>query len=66
MSSGLVHNPLGWVMIGSGREELVALARRHGLLLIEDAPNAFLAKNLPPPLAALVRKLEFIGWESGY
>lgn len=48
-----VHNPLGWVMSGSRREELVAIARRHGLLLIEDAPYAFLAENPPPPLAAL-------------
>lgn len=48
-----VHNPLGWVMSGSRREALVAIARRHGLLLIEDAPYAFLAENPPPPLAAL-------------
>lgn len=48
-----VHNPLGWVMSASRRQALVAIARRHGLLLIEDAPYAFLAENSPPPLAAL-------------
>jgi DNA-binding transcriptional MocR family regulator len=31
----------------------VAIARRHGLLIIEDAAYAFLAADAPPPLAAL-------------
>jgi DNA-binding transcriptional MocR family regulator len=31
----------------------VAVARRHGLLVIEDAAYAFLAGDPPPPLAAL-------------
>lgn len=48
-----LHNPLGWVMSASRRRELVALARRHGLLLIEDAAYAFLASDPPAPLAAL-------------
>ncbi|MBP0588578.1 PLP-dependent aminotransferase family protein [Paraburkholderia sp. LEh10] len=48
-----LHNPLGWVMSATRRRELVALARRHGLILIEDAAYAFLAKGAPPPLAAL-------------
>lgn len=48
-----LHNPLGWVMGASRRRQLVALARRHGLLLIEDAAYAFLADDPPPPLAAL-------------
>ena len=48
-----LHNPLGWVMGASRRRELVALARRHGLLIIEDAAYAFLAADPPPPLAAL-------------
>lgn len=52
-----VHNPLGWVMSLQRRRELVALARRHGLLLIEDAPYAFLEANAPPPLAALAPEL---------
>jgi DNA-binding transcriptional MocR family regulator len=47
-----LHNPLGWVMGASRRRELVAIARRHGLLIIEDAAYAFLAADPPPPLAA--------------
>ncbi|NML45407.1 PLP-dependent aminotransferase family protein [Ramlibacter sp. G-1-2-2] len=48
-----LHNPLGWVMGASRRRELVALARRHDLALLEDAAYAFLAKDAPAPLAAL-------------
>jgi DNA-binding transcriptional MocR family regulator len=48
-----LHNPLGWVMSASRRRQLVSIARRHGLLIIEDAAYAFLAKNPPEPLAAL-------------
>jgi len=48
-----LHNPLGWVMSATRRRELVAIARRHGLILIEDAAYAFLAERAPPPLAAL-------------
>ncbi|MBB2483813.1 PLP-dependent aminotransferase family protein [Mitsuaria sp. WAJ17] len=48
-----MHNPLGWVMSLTRRRELVALARREGLLLIEDGAYAYLAGESPPPLAAL-------------
>ncbi|QET05218.1 PLP-dependent aminotransferase family protein [Cupriavidus pauculus] len=48
-----LHNPLGWVMGAQRRRELVALARRHGLTLIEDGAYAFLEERAPPPLAAL-------------
>jgi DNA-binding transcriptional MocR family regulator len=48
-----LHNPLGWVMGASRRRQLVAIARRHGLLIIEDAAYAFLAPDPPAPLAAL-------------
>jgi DNA-binding transcriptional MocR family regulator len=48
-----LHNPLGWVMSATRRRELVAIARRHGLILIEDAAYAFLAQAAPPPLASL-------------
>ena len=48
-----LHNPLGWVMSASRRRELVAIARQHGLILIEDAAYAFLAADAPPPLASL-------------
>ena len=48
-----LHNPLGWVMGASRRRQLVAIARRHGLLIIEDAAYAFLEANPPAPLAAM-------------
>lgn len=46
-----LHNPLGWVMSATRRRQLATLARRHGLLVIEDAAYAFLAPEAPPPLA---------------
>jgi DNA-binding transcriptional MocR family regulator len=48
-----LHNPLGWVMSASRRRQLVSIARRHGLLIIEDAAYAFLAEGPPDPLMAL-------------
>ncbi len=52
-----LHNPLGWVMSHEWRQALVLLARRHGILLIEDASYAFLEKHAPPPLASLAPEL---------
>ncbi|MBK5517141.1 PLP-dependent aminotransferase family protein [Pseudomonas sp. TH10] len=48
-----LHNPLGWVMPIEQREQLVAIARRHELTIIEDAAYAFLVENPPPPLFTL-------------
>lgn len=48
-----LHNPLGSVMNAQQRQRLVSIARRHGLVLIEDAAYAFLAEEPPAPLAAL-------------
>ena len=52
-----LHNPLGWVMGLQRRRELVALARRQEILLIEDGAYAYLADNAAPPLAALAPEL---------
>ncbi|MGF6261048.1 DNA-binding transcriptional MocR family regulator [Paraburkholderia youngii] len=52
-----LHNPLGWVMSATRRRELVAIAQRHGLLVVEDAAYAFLVENAPPPLASLAPEL---------
>jgi DNA-binding transcriptional MocR family regulator len=48
-----LHNPLGTVLSRTARKRLVATARRHGLLIIEDAAYAYLVEDAPPPLAAL-------------
>lgn len=48
-----LHNPLGWVLSEPQRHRLVALAREHGLLIIEDAAYAYLADQPPLPLATL-------------
>ncbi|MCV2352617.1 PLP-dependent aminotransferase family protein [Paucibacter sp. B2R-40] len=52
-----LHNPLGWVMSSSRRQDLVVVARRHGLLIIEDAAYAFLIEDAPAPLAALAPEI---------
>lgn len=52
-----LHNPMGWVLDLGWRQRLVALARRHDLLMIEDAAYAFLAEDPPPPLASLAPEL---------
>jgi DNA-binding transcriptional MocR family regulator len=48
-----LHNPLGWVMDAPARARLAEIARRHRLLIIEDASYAYLARDAPPPVAAL-------------
>ncbi|VWC76392.1 GntR family transcriptional regulator [Burkholderia lata] len=48
-----LHNPLGWVISAQRRHGLVAIARKHDLLVIEDAAYAYLAEDPPAPLAAL-------------
>ncbi|ANH97822.1 GntR family transcriptional regulator [Pseudomonas koreensis] len=48
-----LHNPLGWVTPLEQREQLVALARRHDLIIIEDAAYAFLVENPPRTLVDL-------------
>jgi DNA-binding transcriptional MocR family regulator len=48
-----LHNPLGWVMSASRRRQIVAVARRHGLVVIEDGAYAFLDRDPPAPLSAL-------------
>ncbi|CAN7292943.1 PLP-dependent aminotransferase family protein [Acidovorax sp. LjRoot129] len=46
-----LHNPLGWVSSAQWRQGLAAIVRQHGLVAIEDAAYAFLAKDAPSPLA---------------
>jgi DNA-binding transcriptional MocR family regulator len=48
-----VHNPLGWVVDETHRRRLVQTARRHDLLLVEDASYAYLDESGRTPLVAL-------------
>jgi DNA-binding transcriptional MocR family regulator len=48
-----LQNPLGWVMDAPARARLVEIARRFGLLIVEDASYAYLVENPPPPIATL-------------
>lgn len=48
-----LHNPMGWVTGLKQRQQLIAIARKHDLLIIEDAAYAFLAQQPPAPLAML-------------
>ena len=52
-----LHNPLGWVMSLQRRLDLVELARRCGLIILEDGAYAYLAERAAPPLAALAPEL---------
>lgn len=45
-----VHNPLGFVLDDESRERVAALARRHDILIVEDATYAFLDPAAPPPV----------------
>lgn len=48
-----LHNPMGWVLSHSERESLVAVARKHDLIIIEDGAYAFLHEGAPAPIVSL-------------
>lgn len=48
-----MHNPLSRVLSRAARDRLVAIARRHELLIIEDGSYAYLVEDAPPPLMKL-------------
>ncbi|MCY4050618.1 MAG: PLP-dependent aminotransferase family protein [Gammaproteobacteria bacterium] len=48
-----VHNPLGSVMGEALRRSIVEVARRHGLLIIEDGAYDFLETSPPPSFVQL-------------
>lgn len=52
-----MHNPLGWVARTAARGRMIEIARRNGLLIIEDASYAYLVEKPPPPLAALAPEI---------
>lgn len=49
----VAHMPLGWVMPEQRCREIVALARKHGISLIEDITYRHLAASPPVALATL-------------
>ena len=48
-----LHNPLGSVMKLAQRKQLIEIARKYQLIIIEDAAYSFLATNPPPALVTL-------------
>lgn len=54
-----VHNPLGAVMGLERRKEIVEVARRHDLVLIEDDAYGYMAPGAPPTLRELAPERVF-------
>lgn len=54
-----LHNPLGTVMPLARRQELVAVARQHDLLLLDDGAYGFLEPDALPSLAHLAPERGF-------
>ena len=54
-----LHNPLGTVMPLTRRQELVAVARQHDLLLLDDGAYGFLEPEVLPSLAHLAPERGF-------
>ena len=52
-------NPLGFTMGRKRREAVIAIARRHGCLIVENDAWGPLQSERPPPLAALAPDLTF-------
>lgn len=48
-----LHNPFGFVLDSQARQRIVDIARRHDIVVIEDATYAFLEPEAPPPLQTL-------------
>jgi len=48
-----LHNPTTSVMPEARRREVVAIARQHDVLIVEDDVHGSLLEDRPPPLAAL-------------
>ena len=52
-----LHNPLGCVYDDAQRTQLVSIANRYGVSIVEDASYAYLVDGAPPPLAMLAPDL---------
>ncbi len=47
-----IHDPTGTVLGAERRRALAEIARHFGVSIVENATNAFLAEDAPPPLAS--------------
>lgn len=54
-----LHNPLGWTLDQHLRDRLVAIARNHDTLIVEDGTYAFLDEHAPPPVQAIAPERTF-------
>jgi DNA-binding transcriptional MocR family regulator len=54
-----LHNPLGSVMGLAQRKQLIEIARKHQLTIIEDAAYSFLETQAPPALVTLAPDITF-------
>ncbi len=52
-----LHNPLTLTVPEARRREIAAVARRHGVPIVEDDAYGFIPQGGPPPLAALAPEL---------
>jgi DNA-binding transcriptional MocR family regulator len=52
-----LHNPTAVTMTLERREAVIAIARRHGVTIIEDDTYGALPRESPPPIAALAPEL---------
>lgn len=54
-----IHNPTTATMSAARAEAIAAIARRHGLLVVEDDAYGFLPAEAAPPLASFAPELVF-------
>jgi DNA-binding transcriptional MocR family regulator len=52
-----IHNPTAAVMLEERRQAIAAIARRHGIAIIEDEAQGVLAEGAPPPFAAIAPEI---------
>ncbi len=54
-----IHNPTGVVMSEARRREVAAVARRHGVAIVEDDTYGYLCAAPPPPLVSFAPELGY-------
>ena len=54
-----MHNPTGLVMSLERRQDIAAIARRHGVAIVEDDTYGYLCVDPPPPLTSFAPELGY-------